>query len=263
MYYIYVIQNKINLKIYVGQTKSLKRRWKSHRDRLANKNYNHPLYNSIRKHGIENFSMQEIENFDNLDDCNEAEEFWINFFQSRNREFGYNIAFGGNNKNHSDETKMKLSKIKTGTKLSFETKQKMSMSRTGNKNGMFGKKHTPETIEKMRLAKEGKYEGEKNPFFGKTHTEEIRKLLSETHIGLQAGENNPMFGKTHTEETRKFLSEINKGKTWFKGKHHTEEAKKKISESKIGKKRPPITEETKRKMSEARKGKKFPRNKSS
>jgi group I intron endonuclease len=258
MYYIYIIQNITNNKIYVGQAKNLKKRWQGHRDKTNNGD-TRPLYNSMRKHGFDKFEMNMIEEFDNLDDCNEAEEFWIQFFQSQNKEIGYNIAFGGNNHAHTSETKAKLSKIRTGIKASEETKKKMSEARQGEKNAMFGRKHSDETIVKMRQAKLGKYEGENNPFYGKTHTEETRKILSENHIGLQAGESNPMFGKTHTEEIRQLLSDINKGNQYALGVKHTEEAKQKISLSKIGKKRKPFSEETKRKMSEIRKGKKFPR----
>ena len=259
-FFIYIIQNKINNKIYVGQTKNLKRRWKSHRD-TANKGDARPLYNSMRKHGFDNFKMESIEEFDNLNDCNEAEEFWIHFFQSRNKEIGYNIAYGGNNKAHTPETKAKLSKIRTGTKALPKTKKKMSDTHSGENNAMFGKTHSDESLEKMSQAKEGKYDGENNPFYGKTHSEETRKLLSENHIGLQAEKNNPMFGKTHTEKTRKFLSDINIGNTYSLGKKHTDEARKKISEAKIGKKRGPMTPEHRQKIADARRGKKYPREK--
>jgi very-short-patch-repair endonuclease len=63
---------------------------------------------------------------------------------------------------HSDETKKKISEIrkkqgnfKTGIKLSAETKQKISNTRIergvakGEKNGMYGKTHTPEAIKKI------------------------------------------------------------------------------------------------------------------
>jgi group I intron endonuclease len=254
-FYIYVLQNITNNKIYVGQAKNLKRRWKSHRD-AANKGDTRPLYNSMRKHGFDNFEMNMIEEFDNLNDCNNAEEFWIQFFQSRNKEIGYNIAYGGNNKAHTPETKAKLSKIKTGTKASPETKKKMSDAHSGENNSMFGRNHSDEALEKMSQAKEGKYDGENNPFYGKTHSEETRKLLSETHIGLQAGENNPMFGKTHTEETRKFLSDINIDNTNSLGNILSEDTKKKISEALKGKKRKPFTEEHRRNMSESAKNRK-------
>lgn len=256
MYYIYIIQNKINLKLYVGQAKNLKKRWQGHRDK-ANNGDNRPLYNSMRKHGFDKFVMTEIEVFDSLNDCNEAEEFWIQLFQSRNRALGYNIAYGGNNHAHTPETRAKLSAIRTGTEASPETKKKMSDSHMGEKNVMFGKNHSNESLKKMSSAKEGKYDGENNPFYGKAHTEETRALISEANKGLQAGENNPMFGKTHTDEVRKLLSDINSGQNHHMyGKHLSDETKQKLSISMIGKnKGKKMSEETRRKMSEAKKGK--------
>jgi hypothetical protein len=43
-------------------------------------------------------------------------------------------------KNHSEETKQKISEKRLGYKHSEETKQKMSESRKGEKNPMYGKK---------------------------------------------------------------------------------------------------------------------------
>jgi hypothetical protein len=54
--YIYTIKNLVNGKMYVGQTiqSNAKMRWYSHCDmmRKGKKSY---LYDSMRKHGIENF----------------------------------------------------------------------------------------------------------------------------------------------------------------------------------------------------------------
>lgn len=178
MHYIYVIQNKTNLKVYVGQTNKLKRRWGEHRSYAkSNRKKNHPLYNSMRKHGTANFSIQTIESFELIEDADEAEEFWIQFFQARKREFGYNIALGGASSGLSEETKQKLSQInsgegnpffgkthteesrlaisiaRTGTTASEETRQKMSKGRQGEKNGMHSKTHTSEAKKKIADAR--------------------------------------------------------------------------------------------------------------
>jgi group I intron endonuclease len=52
--------------------------------------------------------------------------------------------------NLSDETKNKISKSKIGISKSEEYKKQMSLSRQGKLNPNYGKKHSPETIEKMR-----------------------------------------------------------------------------------------------------------------
>lgn len=67
---IYQIINKINNKSYIGQSRNIKRRFRDHK-RIAYKenniNYNYPLYQAIRKYGIENFS------FEILEECTEDE----------------------------------------------------------------------------------------------------------------------------------------------------------------------------------------------
>lgn len=88
---IYIIQNSINLKVYIGQTINFKKRIGNHK---SNKK-NHPLYDSIRKHGFDKFTAQIIEEFDNQIDADEAEIFWISFFNSTNSIYGYNLEFGG------------------------------------------------------------------------------------------------------------------------------------------------------------------------
>jgi len=94
MYYIYALQNKINNKIYIGQTNSIKRRMREHRaqDRLKKKT---PIYTAIGKYGFENFNVIEIESFNSTNEIDEAEEFWIQYFNTRDRNIGYNLAIGG------------------------------------------------------------------------------------------------------------------------------------------------------------------------
>lgn len=181
MHHIYIIQNTINLKIYVGQSNNIRRRWCEHRSYVkCNHKKNHPLYNSMRKNGIDSFLILLIESFEYRNNADEAEEFWIQFFQTKKREFGYNVALGGASSGLSEQTKRKLSKIntgsgnpffgkshteeaklaisiaKTGAIASKETRQKMSAKRQGKNNGMYGKTHTPEVKKKIAEArKEG------------------------------------------------------------------------------------------------------------
>ena len=61
---IYKITNKINQKIYIGQSVNISKRWTAHRNGAFNPNngqYNTPLYKAIRKYGIENFTFEILE----------------------------------------------------------------------------------------------------------------------------------------------------------------------------------------------------------
>lgn len=93
MRYVYKIQNAINGKIYIGQSVNPTRRKAGHFCD-AKRGNEYPLSKSIRKHGRENFS------FEVIDECedsliNEREIYWIAFYDSTNREKGYNQTKGG------------------------------------------------------------------------------------------------------------------------------------------------------------------------
>lgn len=62
---IYKITNQINGKIYIGQSCNIEQRWNQHIATAKNDNhYGHCrtlLYPAMRKYGIENFTMEIIE----------------------------------------------------------------------------------------------------------------------------------------------------------------------------------------------------------
>jgi len=101
---VYVIQNNKNLKIYVGQSINGKFRWSRHKTSAKNvklgkrklgDNSIQVIHCTIAKYGIESFEFQIIEEFETQEETDEAEKFWISFFNSRNSQFGYNLAPGG------------------------------------------------------------------------------------------------------------------------------------------------------------------------
>lgn len=94
MGYIYKITNDINDKIYIGKTcDSIEERWKEHcRDYLKPSVSKRPLYNAIRRYGIEHFQIEEIEQCNN-NNINEQEQYWIQYYNSYHN--GYNATRGG------------------------------------------------------------------------------------------------------------------------------------------------------------------------
>ena len=95
---IYKITNQINGKVYIGQSVNIQQRWIEHRSvafNINNKNYNCHLYCSIRKYGIENFILTILEEC-SQEELNNKEIYWIKYYDSTNKEKGYNILLGGN-----------------------------------------------------------------------------------------------------------------------------------------------------------------------
>lgn len=95
MGYIYCITNLINGKQYVGQTiRSLEERFKDHSHQAySSGNEDRPICRAIRKYGIENFKIEELEQVEN-DLLNEREIYWIQELQTFGKS-GYNATKGG------------------------------------------------------------------------------------------------------------------------------------------------------------------------
>lgn len=122
---IYKAQNKINGKVYIGQTtKSINERFKGH---LKGKTF---FDKALRKYGINNFDIQIIDSASCIDELNKKEEKWIRSFNCVVPN-GYNILYGGKNScghHRSNETKEKLRLANTGKHLSLEARIKISVS---------------------------------------------------------------------------------------------------------------------------------------
>lgn len=94
---IYYIENLINNKKYIGQSNNIKDRWRRHISELnKNKHHNDYLQKSWNKYGENNFMFEIIEycSIENLDD---REQYWIDFYNTMDRDFGYNLKTGGQN----------------------------------------------------------------------------------------------------------------------------------------------------------------------
>lgn len=95
MFLIYKITNKINNKIYIGKTcRSISIRWKEHCSK-ANQKDKFYLHNAILKYGKENFIIEKIDETDDEKTINQLEQYWINFYNSNNKKYGYNLTNGG------------------------------------------------------------------------------------------------------------------------------------------------------------------------
>jgi group I intron endonuclease len=123
---IYGIVNRVNGKIYIGQTKQgYLKRFKQH---LCPKDKSVLLQNAIKKYGRNNFVCELLDVAYSQDLADAKEKMWIYLLQTFKHENGYNLSMGG----------------KIG-QFNEETLAKMSASKIGAKNSFFGKHHTDET----------------------------------------------------------------------------------------------------------------------
>jgi hypothetical protein len=88
---IYKIENKVNGKIYIGQSIEIENRWKKH----LRANDDFIVHKTIHKYGKENFTFSIVEEC-GIDELNSKEIYWINFYQSIVPN-GYNMIPGGSN----------------------------------------------------------------------------------------------------------------------------------------------------------------------
>lgn len=222
---IYKITNLVNGLVYIGQSKDVDNRLKSH----ASCSTNTHLRNSILRYGKDNFSFECIEECE-ISALNERERYYITLYKSNQPEYGYNFTSGGEREPgwyHSDETKHKLS---------LQAKQRASNpdycnpaqhSRLIHKGAVTsrasGTKLTTMLNDGWELgpskefvqAGSAKRRGENNGVFGKGY--------------LFSGELNHFYGKHHTEESKQKIREHMPDTSFnWRGHHHSEESKQKM-----------------------------------
>ena len=125
---IYKIKNRLNGRIYVGQTRRpLKERIAEHMRQSRRKSY---IDRAIKKHGIKNFEISILEECSSIEEMNEREKFWIKELNCKVPN-GYNITDGGLGRIVTDEEKANKSKAQKGHSVSEETRRKISIANTG------------------------------------------------------------------------------------------------------------------------------------
>lgn len=238
---IYVARNRVNGKLYVGQTVQLLERQKAH-FRDSSRGSDLVFHRAIRKFGEAVFDWFVVQTCNDRMATDEAEKFWIASLNTITPN-GYNMNGGGCGpykvspevcekirqshlgKPLSEEHKKKMSEAIKGRKVSKETRDKISAGHKkishdhlrGKSHPQYGthrseetkrklseatkKSMTPERLEELRIFKTGW-----NP------TEETRKKMSETHKAITPrGPDHPWYGKPGARlGKKKSLEEIQK-----------------------------------------------------
>lgn len=240
---VYCWLNRVNGKRYVGSSaRSLLRRMRDHRGSLSKgKSHNRHLQHAWDKYGSRKFAFVILERCA-PEDCIPREQYWIDRYQSANKEFGYNLSpTAGNNfgVKHSAEFRLKVSIAGTGRKHTQETKDKIAAANTGHEV-------SPEVRNKISTTKQSRVyvvtEETRTKIAitstGRTHTvsPESRELMRIAALNRQPA----------SKETRAKISAASTGRK------HSEETKKKIAVANMGHE---VSEETRAKIGNSNTGK--------
>ena len=162
---IYKITNKLNGKVYIGQSIDIDTRWRQH----CNAKDNFAIHNAIKKYGKENFKFEVLLECP-VDMLNVWERDMIALYDCISPK-GYNLTEGGEGYQCSEETRLKMSESmkgrisnRKGVPCSEETRLKMSEAKKGHivseearhkiSESMKGKKHQPLSVEHKRKISE-------------------------------------------------------------------------------------------------------------
>jgi len=212
-YCVYVHTNKINGKMYVGQTcQKPEYRWGN------GKNYEECpyFYNAINKYGWDAFDHEIIAANLTKSEADNLEKLLIKQFNTMDPDVGYNLKEGGTNGTFSEVSRKKMSESQTGKRL-------------GENHPMYGKSHSEDARAKIsnnlrknwddsefrvkmsevrqRLWEDEEYRQKQIAArTGKKRSDETRQKLSNAMMG----EKNPMYGKCVSDETKQKMSESHK-----------------------------------------------------
>lgn len=190
---IYKYTNRINGKVYIGQTTNEEKRKKDHRGAYIDS----PFHRAIRKYGFENFDYEVV--FETISSDPDRLKFLLNtmeiYFIRKYNSYGkggYNCTLGGGGslgRKQTEEAKRKISVKNTGRVPSEETRKKMSIA---------SKNMSAETRRKLSIAGTGR-----------KHTEEAKRKISEKNKGKPKNFSEEWKQK-HLERTSKLTAQYTK-----------------------------------------------------
>lgn len=151
--------------------------------------------NVVKKYGKENIQRRILETYDTKEQADELEKFYIKQYKDKYGKNCLNIADGGQ-----------------GGNLGEEVNKRISKAVSGEGNGMYGKKLSKETLEKISAKLKG------HPNYNNSNyrpTEEIKAKISKSHIGIkQTPESIAKIKAARAKQTNLKLDSA-RGKHWY------------------------------------------------
>ena len=245
---IYRITNNINGRIYVGKTeRTIEERWARHqREALTSQR---PLYNSIRKHGVENFSIDILEVCETPEELVEREKYWIKELNAEHSFGNYNMTEGGeggfvlkHNPNRAEIYKQQALS-RTGQKRTPEQRANMATAAIKRQQS-YSTEQKIEIAAKIRTTNKERgieppdytkwKKGQVGTFTGKQHSTASKEKMGKARLGMTyeqvfgeekaaierekrrqqfSGENNPNYVEFPTRTKICIVQHINSNKT--------------------------------------------------
>lgn len=214
MLLVYAIEHRSG-RVYIGKTSDRAVRWGGHRYQL--KRGTHPnirLQRAWDRDGETAFTWYEIDRYDHVTTQDEAECFYIAWFQAL--KLSYNFRSGGDGGRHSPETRIRISAVQKGRPsplrgrtLSPAHIEKLRLSHKGHRPTF-----TPEQQAKGNAVRRGQKRSQKARARMSSAMKERLKdpaqqaqFLQTQAKGLEAMRGHPKFARDRpTEATRRHLS---------------------------------------------------------
>ena len=177
--YIYKTTDKVTNKIYIGKKTAANFKGIDYIgsglivSRIKQQCINENINLSDR------FCVELIDTADSRTELDQKEIYYIDLYDSRNPQIGYNLRKGGDCGPGGAMFK--------GHKHSISTRVKMSESRKGENNGNYGNRWT--CSDELKQLHSILSSGEHNGMYGKKHTEQSRLKNRQAHIGKIAVSN--------------------------------------------------------------------------
>ena len=183
---LYKITNKVNSKVYIGQTnQEPNKRMSKHFYDAKSGRKNVAISSALNKYGKDGFTYEILQYTNSSEDADSLEIDYIKYFKSNQKEFGYNLTDGGKSVSKSFQDGASNRK---GSKMTLEHKNIL--------------------IEVDRRRKRPPMSEEQKLLSSQIMREKHRLGLIKSNLPIlhQKGELHPMFGKPQTEEAKKKIS---------------------------------------------------------
>lgn len=230
--YIYLIRNRVNGKVYIGQTtKTVAERWHGHIDQSKHRARTY-IHKAIRKYGKEAFDVVILHQALNQEDLDEMETRSIWSHDSMDPNVGYNLLAGGRGSSGRKWTPEQRAKASEKQKARFKANP-LTDEQRAEKSSILRKYQAehPEWKDTLRNRlleqwNDTEYREAQKASMPRSRAQEMRAKATpavwteEMRASLSAKKK----GVPCSTETKKKLSEYWSGKP---GRPHTEEAKQK------------------------------------